>query len=255
MSRGVSPRPTASFGVNSMVEPLRHVLIQSSTEAFGSAFENPDHGYIRPVDLQVALREHDAFGELLTSLGVAVHELGGESTSPDLIYTYDASLVTPHGAILLRSGKESRRGEEMVHRDWYEQAGIPVVGQINAPGTVDGGDVMWLANDTMAIGRSLRTNTSGIEQLRVLLSSTSTSATTISVFDVPVHGGAAACLHLMSSISMVSDHLAVVELPLLPSGLFRLLQDLEVELIEIQSSEVDTLAGNVLAIRPGVVVS
>ena len=115
----------------------------------------------------------------------AVHELGGESTSPDLIYTYDASLVTPHGAILLRSGKESRRGEEMVHRDWYEQAGIPVVGQINAPGTVDGGDVMWLANDTMAIGRSLRTNTSGIEQLRVLLSSTSTSATTISVFDVP----------------------------------------------------------------------
>ena len=232
-----------------MVEPLRNVLVQAPTSAFGSAFENPTYGYLRPVDLAVARLEHEYFCELLDNLGVTVHQLDADSDSPDLIYTYDASLITSQGAILLNSGKATRRGEEQVHRDWYGRAGIPIIGEIDPPGTVDGGDVMWLRNDMMVVGRSLRTNQFGIGQLESLLGSG------VIVFDVPVYRGAAACLHLMSSISMVSERLAVVESPLLPSGLYRLIGDLGIELIDVPGGEVETLAGNVLAIRPGVVVA
>ncbi len=235
-------------GVQSMVEPLRHVLVQGPTPAFAHAFDDPDLGYLHPVDAMVARKEHEGFCSLLESLGATVHHLDGDSPSADLVYTYDASLVTRRGAILLRPGKASRRGEEQVHRAWYEAQGVPLVGAIEPPGTVDGGDVMWLTSDVVAVGRSLRTNQSGIDQLTRLLDED------VRVFDVPYHGGPAACLHLMSAISMVSADLAVVEAPLLPSGLYRLLGELGVSLVEIPAGESASLGANVLAVRPGVVV-
>lgn len=235
-------------GVSSMVSPLREVLVQRPTAAFGSAFDDPDLGYLHPVDLTMARKEHEGLCELLAQLGATVHDLGGDSPSADLVYTYDPTLVTRRGAILLRPGKSTRRGEERVHRAWYDSVGIPIIGEIEAPGTVDGGDVLWLTSDRVAVGRSLRTNQAGIDQLRLLLDEG------VHVFDVPYHSGPAACLHLMSALSFVADDLAVVESALLPSGLYRMLADLEVSLIEIPPDESATLGANVLAVRPGVVV-
>jgi dimethylargininase len=236
------------FGVSSMVAPLDHVLIQSPTAAFANAFDNPDHGYFRTVEFDAARKEHELFAGLLTDLGCTIHQLEGASSSPDLIYTYDPSFVTPRGAILLRSGKPTRRGEESAHAAWYGEHEIPIIGSIDEPATVDGGDLLWLGDDLLIAGRSLRTNQAGIDQVVELVDAT------VLTFDVPVHSGAAACLHLMSSLSMAADHLAVVESPLLPAGLFRLLQEREVEMVEIPVDEVDSLGGNVLAVRPGVVV-
>jgi len=231
-----------------MVAPLEHVLVQRPGPAFGDAFEDPACGYLHPVDLAAAQEEHDEFTEALAALGPTVHQLDAASPYPDQIYTYDPALVTDRGAILLRSGKPGRRGEEEILAAWFEKHGIPVVGRIEAPGTVDGGDVLWLRPGIVCVGRTLRTNQAGVHQLLPLLSGDA------HVFDVAYGAGPSACVHIMSTISMVSDDLAVVDLAQLPAGLYGLLGDLGVKLIAVPPDEVAALATNVLAVRPGVVM-
>lgn len=231
-----------------MVAPLEHVLVQRPGSAFGGAFEDPACGYLRPVDLAAAQEEHDKFTEALAALGPTVHQLDAASPYPDQIYTYDPALVTDRGAILLRSGKPGRRGEEDILAGWFEKNGIPIVGHIEAPGTVDGGDVLWLRSDIVCVGRTLRTNQAGVDQLLPLLGGE------VHVFDVAYGAGPSACMHIMSTISMVSDDMAVVEMAQTPAGLHGLLVDLGVKLIAVPPDEVATLATNVLAVRPGVVM-
>jgi len=237
-----------SFGAQSMTVPLREALVKRPGDAFGRAFADPAHGFLHPVDLPRARREHDALRALIESLGVTVHELGAETASPDLVYTFDPALVTDRGAVLLRSGKANRRGEEDALAGFFAAHGIPILGRIEAPGTVDGGDTFWLRPDLLCVGRSLRTNQAGAEQLAALAGGDAR------VFDVPYAGGPGECLHLLSLISPVADDLAVAFLPQLPSGLHALLGDLGVRLIPVPAEEVPTLGCNVLAVRPRVVV-
>ncbi len=231
-----------------MVASLEHVLVKRPGAAFGRAFDNPDHGFLRTVDIARAEKEFSAFVDLLADLRVTVHELGRENSSPDLVYQYDPSLVTDRGAILLRSGKANRRGEEDLQGGWYEEHGIPILGRIEAPGTVDGGDVFWLTEDVVCVGRSLRTNRSGIEQLSHWLDES------VQVFDVPYDAGPAECLHLLSVVSPILDDLAVVEAKRLPVGLYELMLELGVRMLGIADEEIPTLGCNILTIRPGVVV-
>jgi N-dimethylarginine dimethylaminohydrolase len=231
-----------------MTAPLRAALVKRPGAAFGRAFDDPAHGFLHPVDLPRAQREHDALRALLESLGVAVHELGVETASPDLVYTFDPALITDRGAVLLRSGKRSRRGEEEAIAAWLTAQGTPIAGRIEAPGTADGGDTFWLRPDLFCVGRSLRTNRAGAEQLAALVGGD------VRIFDVPYARGPGECLHLLSLISPVAGDLAVVHLPQLPSGLHELLGDLGVRLIPVPPEEMSTLGCNVLAVRPRVVV-
>ncbi len=248
MAAAVSDGSMRSFGAQGMVAPLREVLVKRPGAAFGAAFAEPGHGFLRPVDLPRAQVEHDAFVDTLRGLGVTVHELGVETFDPDLVYTFDASLVTERGAILLRSGKANRLGEEAVHAAWYEARGVPVVGAIESPGTVDGGDTFWLDPATLCLGRTLRTNRLGGEQLAAIWGGD------VRVFDVPYGDGPSKLIHLLSLISPVADDLAVVYLPLLPVGLWQLLQERGIGLVEVPPQEFDSLGPNVLTIRPRVVV-
>ena len=237
-----------AFGAQSMTAPLRAVLVKRPGDAFGRAFEDPVHGYRHPVDLQRAQLEHDAFVELLTRLGVTVHELGAENLSPDLVYTFDPMLITDRGAIALRSGKATRIGEEAVLEGWTSQRGIPLVGRITSPGTVDGGDTLWLRPDLFCIGRSLRTNTAGAAQLAELVGGDP------HVFDVPYGQGPAECLHLLSLLSPIAEDAAVCFLPLLPAGLFELLREVGMRIVPVPEEEFPSQAPNILAVRPGVLV-
>lgn len=236
------------FGAQSMSAPLREVLVKRPGPAFGRAFEDPAHGFLGPVDLDVARREHDAFLDTLARLGPTVHLLEDETDDPDLVYTFDPLLVTDRGAIPLRPGKPNRAGEPAILEAWMRDAGIPVHGRIEAPGTIEGGDTFWLRPDLFCIGRTLRTNSSGVEQLARLIDGD------VRVFDVPYWKGPAELIHLMSVISPVDDDLAVVYLPLLPVGLWELLGELGIALIEVPDAEFPTLGCNVLAVAPRVVI-
>jgi N-dimethylarginine dimethylaminohydrolase len=231
-----------------MSAPLRDVLVKRPGEAFGRAFDDPAHGYLYPVDLEVARREHDVFVDVLAGLGPTVHVLEEETDDPDLIYTFDPLLITDRGTIQLRPGKPNRQGEPDVLERWTQAAGIPTLGRIEEPGTVEGGDTFWLRPDLFCIGRTLRTNATGVAQLADLIGGD------VRVFDLPFWKGPAELVHLMSVISPVADDIAVVYMPLLPVGLWELLLDLDIRLVSVPDEEFPTLGCNVLAVRPGVVM-
>lgn len=239
-----------AYGVQSMTAPLGSVLVKAPGEAFGRAFEDPAHGFLHSVDLALAQRQHAGLVAVLEGLGISVHMLEAQTSSPDLVYTFDTAMVTSHGAIVLRSGKPSRRGEEALVEAWLRERAIPILGRVEEPGSVDGGDCMWLRPDLLCVGRSLRTNESGIAQLRALL-----PAADVRSFDVPYAGGPDECLHLLSVISPLRDDAAVVYLPLLPAGLFGLLEEMGTTLVTVPDSEYTSLGCNVLAVRPGVLVA
>lgn len=240
--------PDRRFGAQSMSAPLLDVLVKRPGPAFGAAFDDPAHGFLRPVDLERARREHDAFVAVLAGLGPRVHVLDTELDSPDLVYTFDPLLVTDRGAIPLRPGKPNRAAEPAALEAWTRAAGIPTAGRIEAPGTVEGGDTFWLRSDLFCIGRTLRTNDEGARQLAALVGGD------VRIFDVPYWKGPAELIHLMSVISPVADDLAVVYLPLMPVGLWQLLRELGIGLVEVPDEEFPTLGCNVLAVRPRVVV-
>jgi N-dimethylarginine dimethylaminohydrolase len=236
------------YGAQSMSAPLLEVLVKRPGAAFGRAFDDPAHGFLHPVDLEVAQREHDAFVEILAALGPRVHVLDSELDTADLVYTFDPLLVTDRGAIPLRPGKANRAPEPAVLEAWTNAAGIPTLGRIEAPGAIEGGDTLWLRPDLLCIGRTLRTNAEGARQLGALVGGD------VRLFDVPYWHGPAELIHLMSVISPIADDLAVVYLPLLPVGLWALLRELGIRLVEVPDEEFATLGCNVLAVRPGVVV-
>ena len=231
-----------------MTAPLREALVKAPGPAFGRAFDDPAHGFLHPVDLDVAKREHEAFVEILSSLGTTVHLVDAEVDSPDLLYTFDPLLITDRGAIPLRPGKPNRRIEPAPIEAWTTAHGIPSIGRIDAPGTIEGGDTIWLRPDLFVIGRTLRTNQAGADQLAALVGGD------VRTFDVPFHRGYGDLVHLMSLIHPIADDLAVVVLPLLPVGLWQLLQDMGYRLIEVDPVEADTCGNNVLVVRPGVVI-
>jgi dimethylargininase len=238
-----------AYGAQSMTAPLREVLVKSPGPAFGRAFENPAVGFLRPVDLDAARREHDGLVAALAGLGVRVHELGAETDDPDLVYVFDPMVIADGGAIPLAPGKPNRQGEPVVLEAWTSAHGIPTLARIAGRGTVEGGDTFWLRPDLLCIGRTLRTNDAGARQLAAIAGGDAR------IFDVPYWKGPAELVHLLSVISPVADDLAVVFLPLLPAGLYELLADLGIRLVEVPEGEFPTLGCNVLAVRPGVVMT
>jgi len=236
------------YGAQSMTSPLREVLVKRPGPAFGAAFDDPAHGFLHPVDLDTARREHDWFVDTLSALGPTVHVLDEEISSPDLVYPFDPLLVSDRGAIALRPGKPNRVAETAVVEAWTTAAGIPTVGRIEAPGTVEGGDTFWLRPDLLIVGRTLRSNDHGARQLAGIVGGDHR------IVDVPYWRGPAELIHLLSVISPVADDLAVVYLPLLPVGLWELLVDFGTRLVEVPEEEFATLGCNVLAVRPGVVI-
>ena len=237
-----------AWGAQSMTAPLHEVLVKPPGAAFGRAFDDPAVGFLRPVALEPARREHAGLVETLAGLGVTVHVLDTETDDPDLVYVFDPLLVADGGAIPLRPGKPNRAGEPDVLEAWTLARGIPTLGRIEAPGTLEGGDTFWLRPDLLCIGRTLRTNDAGARQLAAI------AGGDVRIFDVPYWKGPAELVHLLSVISPVADDVAVVFLPLLPMGLYELLRDLQYRLVEVPEEEYATLGCNVLAVRPGVVV-
>lgn len=236
------------WGAQSMTAPLREVLVHRPDAAFGAAFDNPAHGFRHPVDLATAQAEHDAYTDLLASLGVHVHRLVVQTDDPDLVYTFDPALVTDAGAILLRPGKSNRKAEPRILRTWLTHAGVPIAGRIGPRGAIEGGDVLWLRPNLVCIGRSLRTNDAGARQLTALMDAD------VRIFDLPYWHGPDELVHLLSVISPVTGELAVVYPPLLPAGLWALLAELGIATIAVPDDEYPTLGCNVLAVRPGVLI-
>jgi len=240
-----------SYGVASMTAMLRRVALRKP----GVSIQQADAklwNYGPTFDKHQVEVEHAAFTGLLESAGVEILWMdGADRGNADSVFTYDASLMTPAGAILMNPGKPLRAGEQALHREFYDAHGIPVVGEISGEGHAEAGDTLWLDEKTLAVGRGFRTNPAGVSQIESLLAPIGIE---VHAFDLPVYYGAHACLHLMSLVSLVDTRIGAVTLPLLPVGLYRLMQKLEYQLIDISRDEFEasgTLSANILALAPG----
>lgn len=237
---------TAAFGAESMVAPLRRVVVRRPDSAFANADPCTWNYTARP-DLAAAGREHDAFVGLLTEAGTEIiyHDdpLDGMA---DAIYVHDPVLVTARGAILMRMGKPLRRGEEDAIGRRLERIGVPVLARLEGDALAEAGDCLWLDSGTLAVGLGFRTNREGVTQLRKAFG----SAVEIVPVELPYFHGPAACLHLMSFISLVDHNLAVVYPTLMPVPFWQLLQSRGIEFIEVPEREFPTMGPNVLAVGP-----
>jgi N-dimethylarginine dimethylaminohydrolase len=230
---------------------LRRVALKHARDAFGtrSAIDAQWQplGYLEPPDLQRACDEYDRFAEIIEHMGTHIDWLPADGrTGLDSIYVRDASIVTPGGVVLARMGKAARATEPEAQSDAFSAIGLPLVGAIEAPGTLEGGDLIWLDGRTVAVGEGYRTNAEGIRQLRLMLG----PRIDVLVAALPHWHGAGEVLHLMSLISPVDRDLAVVYSPLMPVPFRTALLDRGIGLVEVPDAEFGTMGTNVLALAP-----
>ena len=205
-----------------------------------------DLGFQHVPDFPAAQAQHDALCGLLKEAGAEVVCLPpGDSLTLDAVYTHDASLPTDHGLILMNPGKRNRVAEAQAHAKFCVQLGIPILGEIRVPGNSEAGDMVWLDSRTLLIGCGYRTNQAGISQMRELLGPKGVEVLSA---PLPYGAGPAACLHLMSLMSMLDEQTVLVDLPWLAVETVELLKSRGLRLIEIEYAERDSLACNVLAL-------
>ncbi len=233
---------------------LTSLFIKKASAAFIDDAHVSKHwealNYLGKPDMRKALEEYDAFEKILKDNGAELLYLPQEETvNMDSIYCRDAAIATSKGMIICNMGKAGRINEPAAEQRAFEANGIPVLGVITAPGTLEGGDVAWLDEKTLAVGHTYRTNEEGIRQLTNLLAPL---GVTVMSVPMPHYKGPSDVFHLMSVVSPVDHNLAVVYSPLIPIVFRNELIARGYELVEVPDAEFDSMGCNVLALAPRV---
>ncbi|MGE7985855.1 dimethylarginine dimethylaminohydrolase family protein [Lysinibacillus fusiformis] len=241
---------------SSMYTPLKHVIVKHPKDAFRSQNHLSDEwktfNYLSEPNFEEALKEYAEFVEILKKYVDTIDYLPlSDEVGLDSLYAHDPVKFTPKGAILLKSGKKLRQPEASVYKAFLKDKGISIIGELTGDAVADGGDIVWLDDQTLAVGRGYRTNDEAIRQLKEM---TAEMVDEFIVVQLPHDLGEAECLHLMSFISMVDKDLAVVHSRLMPVFFRQLLVERGIQLVEVPKEEYDTLGCNVLALAPRVCV-
>jgi len=230
---------------------IRRVALRRPDEAFLDQ-ERLDRewrglNYTAVPDFVGARREHAGLVAALSAIGAEIDYLPRHAhLTIDSIYVRDAAIVSPKGVILCSMGKPARRGEPAVAAAAFANLGLPIAGEITGDGRLEGGDLIWIDDRTLAVGHTYRTNEAGIEQLRALVG----PEVEIVVADLPHYRGPVDVFHLMSVISPIDRDLALVYSPLMPIRFRNWLIERGIELVEVPEREFDSMGCNVLAIAP-----
>ena len=233
---------------------LKSVFIKRAKDAFIDDAHVSQHweglNYLGKPDIQKAFSEYEAFEQVFKDNGTELLYLPEDaSVNMDSIYCRDAAIATSKGMIICNMGKEGRKNEPLAEQKAFEANGIPVLGVITAPGTIEGGDVAWLDEKTLAVGHTYRTNEEGIKQITALLAPIGVEVITV---PMPHYRGPSDVFHLMSVLSPVDKNLAVVYSPLIPIVFRNELINRGFELVEVPEAEFDSMGCNVLALAPRV---
>lgn len=244
------------FGCQDMTSTIRRVLIKSPENAYKNQVnidsQYQDLNYFGKPDFVRSLEDYESFRSILKKSGVEIHDLPADDiTSLDSIYTHDPCLISNSGVVLCSMGKILRQKEPEMISKYFKSLNIPIIGKISAPGKLEGGDIVWIDNRTVAVGVGYRSNLEGIAQLKEILSGDVDEV-------IPVHlphwTGPSDCLHLMSNISPIDRDLFLVYSKLLPVSFREYLLDRGIKLLEVPDDEYESMGCNVLAIAPKKVI-
>ena len=239
-----------------MVDPIKKILLKHPKSAFiNQKTINEQYlklNYLEAPNFNKAILDYENFVSLLKSFDIELHYLPKDkSTSLDSIYTHDPCVISNNGVIICNMGKKSRLPELDTIEKFFNSMQIPILGKIKTPGILEGGDVVWIDNKTIAVGEGYRTNREGIEQLRYLLSD---QVETVISVPMPHWNGPQDCLHLMSNLSPIDHNLYLVYSRLLPVSFRKYLLDQNIELIDVPDEEYESMGCNVLAVAPRKVI-
>ena len=241
------------YGCQSMYKKVDAILIKTPEHAFLSQVHLDQnwekYQFFGCPDYESCLKEYRVFESIIRENVENVLVLPpDERVGLDSIYAHDPLKITQKGAIYFPMGKAERQNESYATQEFLESKGVPTLGRITSPGKMEGGDVVWIDERTVAIGRGYRTNDEGIRQFKEL---TKDMIDTYFIVPMPHGGGEAECLHLMSIISIVDEKKAVVYSKFMPVIFREFLLERGFELIEVNDEEYEQLGCNVLALAPG----
>jgi N-dimethylarginine dimethylaminohydrolase len=241
------------WGVDSEVKPLKSIAVHTPTvEELERIRQNPrENLFVAPPDVQKAIKQHSEFVGVLREEGVKVFDIPSLSgmMRPNLVFCRDLAVVTKKGAIICNFALPSRRGEENVVRQFFEMLGIPIIFDISKQHPdlpFEGGDLVFINEEVVAIGESERT----VPAIREFFSQLGIFKR---ILAFPLSKG---FIHLDTVFTMIDEHVCLSYIPVLPDRVIKELQVLNVKLISVSSwKELGNLAANVLTLRPGRVIS
>lgn len=235
------------FGCQSMVGRLERVLVQHPRDGFigpeNLSAQWEGLNYSACPDYEKAVAEFEGFVDLLKSFVPQIHYLPkNDRVTVDAIYVHDSVIITKRGALLCNMGKEQRRGEPAAMETFLPELGIPILGTIGGEGRLESGDIVWIDERTLAVGRGSRSNTEGIRQMQELLGD---FVDELVIVDLPPE-----VFHLLGIISLIDHNLAVIDSQMLPRPFRQWLIRRGFKLLEVPASESNTLACNILTLAP-----
>lgn len=181
--------------------PSKHALVRRPGPRLAEGLVT--HIERHPVDPVLALRQWEAYVQVLRDHGWHTVEAAPADDCPDAVFVEDAVVMFRNVALLARPGAGVRRAEVPGTRAAVEAFGCSV-NEIREPGTLDGGDVLKVG-DTLYVGRGGRTNAEGIRQLRAAFEPLGAR-----VIAVPV----SRVLHLKSAVTALPDGTVIGHPPL-----------------------------------------
>lgn len=253
------------FGVNNSVGKIKKILLHRPGEELkqladgvyeeeaGARILRGKNGRIRNYfkseqlpDIGLMQEQHDRMADILKGEGIEVFYLEDETKYwTNLLFTRDVALMLPKGAVLTRFAMYFHQGDTFLTQRFLAEQRIPILGAIQGSGTVEGGSFSMLDEKTAIVGRSVRINDAGIEQLRRILSY---QGIDLIVVDMP-----ASYIHLDEAFVPVDRDKVLVSTFILPHWFLTLLKEKGYQLIETDRDD-PMLTNNCLALEPGKVL-
>lgn len=254
-----------SFGVDNSVGKIRKILVHRPgveieqlkegvfEEEAGARILKSPTGRIRNYfkdtmlpDLALMQFQHDKMTQILRDNKIEVVELEDDTHYwTNLLFTRDVALMVPKGAILTRFAMYFHAGDTYVTQKMLAEQKIPIIGAIQGAGSIEGGSFSMLDSKTAIIGRSVRVNDAGIEQLRTLLSY---QGIELIVVDLPAY-----YIHLDEAFLPVDKNKILVSTFILPHWFLTFLRERGYMLIETDADD-PKLTNNCIALEPGKVL-
>lgn len=236
----------------SEVGRLERALVHVPGDEFKSVVDPDAWGWQGLPRRKQAAKEHRELIDVLEASGVEIHELG--ETREELaesLFVRDVGFAVEGGVVVGKMIEEIRHGEELRLMERVVDLGIPIYHSVHGPGSFEAGNMVWLDDETVAIGRSKTTNADGIRQIRSVLDTYD-----VDIVEVPIFGSTESTgqTHLALVFGMVDTDLALVYPQAVPTEFRDLLSDRGIETIEVPKREQRNMVTSTIVLEPGRVI-
>ncbi|NHN48042.1 amidinotransferase [Halostella sp. JP-L12] len=236
----------SSPSVRSEYGTLERVLVHEPGAEFSTVVDPDAWGWDGLPRQEKAADEHAAFVETLEDHEVTVEYLGETYDHlAESLFVRDVGFAVEGGIVVGKMVEETRQGEERRLSERIVELGMPIYHTVHGSGGFEAGNMVWIDEETVAIGRSRTTNAEGIRQIRTVL-----EMYDVDVIEVPIFGSTESTgqTHLALVFSMVAPDLALVYPQAMPPEFLNTLHDRGIETIEVPMREQRNRAASTVVI-------